>query len=105
MLYYYYYVDFCLQVLSLFNYFYFLLILLGIIAIGRPPPNFGDIKLVLADPGEGLYEVQIYFTDGKEEPSWGAICNDYTTVHDGKVICKQAGRNLSTPNSHAIGSR
>ena len=73
--------------------------------VGVPSPNIGDLKLVLWDTEERLYEVRVYYTDGIVQPKWGAICNDGSSISEAKVICQQAGKVLSIPNGLAFGGR
>ena len=74
-------------------------------SIGVPSPNIGDLKLVLSDTKEKLYEVMVYYTDGSVEAKWGAVCNDVSSINEAKVICQQAGKVLSNPYGHAYVGR
>ena len=65
------------------------------IIIGQPPPAIGDIRLEQFQ-NTGFYEVLVYFTDGIETPSWGAICSDVSAKVAG-VICQQVGYTSSDP--------
>ena len=49
----------------------------------------GDIQLVPTSD-TGLFEVQVYFSDGLNPPSWVGICHDHSYyVHI--VACRQLG--------------
>ena len=71
-----------------------------------PPSTIGDVRLVpYTNDGEGFYEVQIYYTDGREEASWGGICNDIHSTEEADVICQQLGLTLPSTDGNRFGGR
>ena len=49
----------------------------------------GDVQLVNTSIS-GMYEVQVYFGDGVNPPSWVGICHDHS-YHVHNVVCQQLG--------------
>ena len=58
---------------------------------GHADAVIGDIQLVPTADID-LFEVQVYYGDGLNPPSWVGICHDHSyLVHN--IICRQLGYN------------
>ena len=63
---------------------------ISITTVSVGEPAIGDVQLVPSTT-PGYYQPLVYFTNGIEQPQWGAICYDSVIKADVQVLCNQVG--------------
>ena len=61
-----------------------------------PVPVMGDLRLIpyTTPQGSDYYKVQVYYTDGIQQPDWRGICTDSTSYKEEAItVCQQMGYN------------